>query len=244
MISFTYDQKYKVSSFNYSKKKTENLIRKYILDKFKPYVGLEIQIILLPDNFFKYGIVATINITENKINFNFHKLYDYLIHLKRRNNKLLMPDIKYKRNYIFNALHHEIQHITNHIEHSEVFNYIKEIDSYGYVKVGISNLLDEYMASYSTQKQFFNSSSSGAVDELIRLCEQRDKLITSVNESQKISLFIDIVNSLAYAVAECKVLYENNNNSKDFDNLLEDKNTTAFSEIFFNIKNLLENYNF
>ena len=162
MIKFTYHQDYNKSSYNESKIKTEGIVKRYISDNFNSYKDLDIEIQLLPTSLFVGRCLASVNPFERRIKFNFDNFCSYLKLLKMRRGKLLMPDIRKEHNFIFNSLHHEMQHIINHIEHEDTFKYIDSIDKCGYIKVGISNLLDEYLASYSAQKQLFYKS--GTVD--------------------------------------------------------------------------------
>lgn len=247
MISFTYHEEYNSTS-NGLKKKAEELICNYISDKFNSYSELDIKIKLLP----KYAMdaptcvviptaIAVIN--ENTIKFNFDRFCDYLILLKKRKGNLLIPDIRKDHCSIFNSLHHEMQHIVNHIKYKDMFDYIKDMRITGYEKVGISNLIDEYLASYSAQSEIF--SQSGTVNGgLAAYCKNKDLVIMSNDGNQKIDLYLNILDLLAYAVGECKVLSEKKDRNNDFDNILCKESISRFAEVFINIKELLENYSY
>lgn len=240
MINFIYDPKYNIPSLEQVKKKTEGDIQRYFLQNFRKYEELNIDLKLLPNSYFKKYVVASAIPAENIIKFDFDKYKDYLILLKKRKGKLLMPDILRKHKYIFNALHHEMQHIVNPIEYSEIFNYSNSLDCYSHVKWGIRDILDEFIASYSAQKLFL--IKSGALEYLKQLCEGKDKTVASEREPEKLDLFIDISRTLSAAVAESKVLCETKGKCDGFNELFEVKSVTEFVDIFNAIKQALESY--
>lgn len=242
MLNFTYDIKYDVSSFNTTKRKIEGAIRGYLLGKFKLYAEWDIQIMLLPNSSFQtLKCIALAIPSEKIIKINFDTFSNYFVQLKRHHNQSNLPVVRKAYNNIFHNLHHEMQHIINHIEYREVFAYINSMNCSSYIKVAISNILDEYLASYSTQKQFF--SKSGAVDGgLASLCEKKEFIVTE-REIHKIDLFVDIFTFLAYAIAECKVLNKNNIKIDSFNIILENESVIDFIGIFSNIRNLLECFN-
>lgn len=240
MIKFTYHQDYDKSSYNELKRKTEGTIKKYVLDNFKEYKDLDIEIQLLPTSLFIDKYLASVSIIERKIKFNFDNFCNYLIRLKKHRGKLLMPDIRKEHNFIFNALHHEIQHIINHIEHADTFKYIASMDSCGYVKLGIANILDEYLASYATQKQVFHESGT-ADGGLAWFCGKKREILESKKQNERISFYVQICDLLAYAIAECKVIKEKKD-IEAFDSILCDENVIDFKDAFTNIKKIVENY--
>ncbi|MCB2290816.1 hypothetical protein LGK97_13805 [Clostridium sp. CS001] len=245
MISFIYDEQYTTSNFNADKRKAEGIIKKYFLENFGNYAELNLKLIFLPNSEFEVlRCVASANPFEMSIKFNFDTFCIYLLNLKPRQGKLIMADIKKKKDfqyYMFNCLHHEMQHIINNIEYHEAFAYINSIDSCDYVKLGISNLLDEYKASYSAQKKFFNKSGY-ADGGLEWLCGKNNMIITASSEAEKITLYNNIRDGLSYAIAECKVLSETKGINDKFDNILGNENVADFKDIFANIRLLLENF--
>lgn len=238
MVSFIYDSKYKKSSFNETKKKIEASFSQYIEKTFGAYAEIGIQIIFLPTILLKNSIAITTP-SERSIKFDFDRVYDYETELKQLGGKLDMPSILNKHNCLFNALHHEMQHFANSKDYKKVFDYIDSSCGYGYIKLVIHNLLDEYIASYSAQKQFFYSY--GAVKGLKSLCKQKDMIVTEMSE--RVHLYKKIVDCLAYCIAENNVLCETKGECDVFDNILSKESVSVFKEIFVNIKGLLEDYN-
>jgi hypothetical protein len=238
MIKFIYDNKYK-HNYILEKLEIEKLIQKFILENFESYIDLDIKINMLSNKHFKDSAASAIA-SKNIIKFNFDKCKDYLSHLKTINNKVDMPKILNEKQYLSHILYHEMQHIINYIECKDVFNYIKSIDNFAHIKLGIECILDEYIASYYAQKKFV--LKTGSLEELIRLCKQKEDIIKSNDQSLKLLFYIKIIHILPYSIAESDALSENSNVSDKFNDILKNDSVISFEDIFSNIRKLIQNY--
>lgn len=242
MINLNYDSKYDNPSWDKTKELIKSRIDTFFLNNFNSYSNLNITINMLPSTTFQeLNCVANANPAERSIKMNFDTFNKYIKNLKKHNYKLLTSTIKKEHSHIYNTLYHETQHIINHVIYKDAFDYIDNLKSYGYVKAGISNILDEYLASYYSQKKYFSSYGS-LYEDLDFYCGKKNSLIKANDQFSLIDLYTDIFTALAYFIAECKVLNEKDSKTNDFNRLLKLKNVQPFSDIFNNIKISLENF--
>ncbi|HPU63057.1 MAG TPA: hypothetical protein PK304_02785 [Mobilitalea sp.] len=123
----------------------------------------------------------------------------------------------------------------NFIDLKEVFDFIENLKTYSHVKVGISNIIDEYYAAYYAQMKYY--STSNMFKGLIRICEDiRNKV------ADPLRIYLMLINVLAYAIAEDKVLV-NKGMKSYYDETLLDESVNDFRHIFIEIKGVLISFN-
>lgn len=247
MIKFLYSDKFNEKEYELLRTEAEIKVGIYIKKFFEKYMDIDIIVKFADDEEFeklkKSGIscYAYCNSKEKKITINFNEMIAYISLSGDKNWRVLIPEINEKYAMLFNAIHHEVQHIINRIEHEKTFEYINSINTFNYTKLMISKCIDEYIAWYSAQKENYIETNY-LYERLDELCNKRQDVIMKNNQFEKFKLVENIIYALAAGAAEEKVQEENNfeYKSKDY---LDTKSIRLFYINFINIKNALRAYN-
>ena len=104
---------------------------------------------------------------------------------------------------VLGTLVHEMQHLINNEQYSTLFSLIKDSTDLGYVKCGMSNLLDECLASYWAFK-IVPDSFSGILEYISKIPEDVFK-----KKANPYSLYLNIIIIIGNFIGETKAIYEN-----------------------------------
>lgn len=188
---------YKVGNENEieNREKIENVIENFLEGIFGEkcsYVG-SIEFLSKDAECFKGQVEGIAIPKEKKIQIKKESFFDYYDdELQKINNREALG-----------TLIHEVQHLINRHELEKLFLEIENSDNLGYVKVGMSNLLDEYLASYKAHR-IMPGVYSGVLDYIEEIPEDVSK-----KRTDPLKLYLTIVNMIAWFIGETDAIYEN-----------------------------------
>lgn len=192
MVSFTYDKKFKkLPQSALRRMEFEQTVLNMIKVNFER--NIECTVHGSKTSFFTDSKEATYFLASNKVFIDYDKFLDY----KKDNNPVRR---KAKESRLFTTILHELHHVNNTHELTEIYNSIDELNNIEYLKGLLKVLIDEYISVYESYKAY--GFSLGGYEALLNHWATYASESKNMKLSERVDFFQNVIYCIAATYAE------------------------------------------
>lgn len=196
-----FDKYLREKKYDFIRNKVENELREHLIYLEEEFIQYTKVIEFKDSATFKVNIDAKCNVIENRISLNFDQWANYVTNKVDRN----LNNIELKKKWIFQSLHHELQHNFNHYEYSDFRTQIDNVNINSTMRTLTWMLIDELIATYEAHKAW--SLGANVYNHFLYL--MNNNMIEPSGDDNRLDALIEIVPILSFSLGEYYAEKEN-----------------------------------